>query len=442
MAQLRQSPSGPVISGVHIGDILIWDGAQWLPGPQSGGLPPGVNPGDVLTWDGIAWIPLPLPPFPPPTPTEFDFIVDSLADLLAVTGPPVGSQLNLPPGSIAVKSRIDLGGWVVNGNIGGNLIMGTGPLATGSQAGFLSDRTGPVIQGPGQQWINLWVGNLDVTQPAAVLGLGSRTTRCTFGGPIGGGPSASGQLVVSTSWSDVGSTITVSGIPAIVGQALWGPISLVGTHCGTGALDFSAGTPSPGRRIQAIGATFAELEVHTPWEGELTLQGCRVPNETAWIGFNRQTPGVNLKGNLAHDNSVLRETNVLESWRAQEEGAQGTNTETGFDAVSLGILNIERPGRYRLEWYGECNSGSAGDDWRFKAGISGTVPDAGWYANVRYESIATEHWMAVAGQIDLELPAGPTPEYVIQFSKATAGGTNVNIRRRRISLTLVEYATP
>jgi hypothetical protein len=37
MVQLRQGPSGPPIVGDNIGDILIWNGTEWVPGPQSGG---------------------------------------------------------------------------------------------------------------------------------------------------------------------------------------------------------------------------------------------------------------------------------------------------------------------------------------------------------------------------------------------------------------------
>lgn len=34
MAQLRLSPSGPVIAGENPGDVLIWDGDEWNPGPN------------------------------------------------------------------------------------------------------------------------------------------------------------------------------------------------------------------------------------------------------------------------------------------------------------------------------------------------------------------------------------------------------------------------
>lgn len=38
-------------------DILIWNGSQWLPGPNTqSGIPDGNNPGDLLVWDGTKWV--------------------------------------------------------------------------------------------------------------------------------------------------------------------------------------------------------------------------------------------------------------------------------------------------------------------------------------------------------------------------------------------------
>ena len=36
MTQLRLPPSGPRIVGTNVGDILIWNGTEWVPGPPSG----------------------------------------------------------------------------------------------------------------------------------------------------------------------------------------------------------------------------------------------------------------------------------------------------------------------------------------------------------------------------------------------------------------------
>jgi hypothetical protein len=43
MVQLRLGPSGPLISGDAPGDVLIWDGTEWQPGPVSGSSPLAVR---------------------------------------------------------------------------------------------------------------------------------------------------------------------------------------------------------------------------------------------------------------------------------------------------------------------------------------------------------------------------------------------------------------
>lgn len=120
MAILRQGPSGPPINGANPGDVLIWDGTQWLPGASSG-LPPGTdlgqllqwdgaawilidgsaNLGDVLVWDGAEWVPAALT-----GETAWDFIIEDVADF---PNPPAAGFIDLVDGSYAIKAGIDIG---------------------------------------------------------------------------------------------------------------------------------------------------------------------------------------------------------------------------------------------------------------------------------------------------------------------------------------------
>lgn len=43
MVQLRLPPSGPTIVGNDVGDVLIWNGTEWEPGPVSGSSAPALR---------------------------------------------------------------------------------------------------------------------------------------------------------------------------------------------------------------------------------------------------------------------------------------------------------------------------------------------------------------------------------------------------------------
>lgn len=45
--------------GENIGDILLWNGSEWLPGDNVAELPDGENNDDILIWDGTTWNPGP-----------------------------------------------------------------------------------------------------------------------------------------------------------------------------------------------------------------------------------------------------------------------------------------------------------------------------------------------------------------------------------------------
>lgn len=88
MPQLRLGPSGPPIVGNNVGDVLVWDGAEWVPGSTTGG-------------------------------TAWDHVVSSLADLPA----PVAGVIELTDGSWAFKAPIDLGANVLSVPSGVSVLM-------------------------------------------------------------------------------------------------------------------------------------------------------------------------------------------------------------------------------------------------------------------------------------------------------------------------------
>jgi hypothetical protein len=90
MAQLRQSPSGPAIVGNAPGDLLIWNGTEWVPGAPA----PGAS-------------------------SAFDFVVETLADLPA----PVAGVIELTDGSWAFKAPIDVGANIVRVPTGTTVLL-------------------------------------------------------------------------------------------------------------------------------------------------------------------------------------------------------------------------------------------------------------------------------------------------------------------------------
>jgi hypothetical protein len=160
MTQLRLSPSGPDIKAPNVGDVLIWNGTEWLAGPQAGGgvlagdangplaanevssLSPavgGVNIAlDDFTSDATEVRLLVRAPAGGPITsvlastlgfvTEFDFILSTRADLIAVPGVGAGPVFTLPSGSYAIKAAfaLDPGESMQVGNGVDVLMMGLG----------------------------------------------------------------------------------------------------------------------------------------------------------------------------------------------------------------------------------------------------------------------------------------------------------------------------
>jgi hypothetical protein len=77
--QLRTSPSGPLLRGTVPGQVLTWNGTEWLPGPAGG-------------------------------TTAWDHVVSSLSDLPA----PAAGVITLTDGSWAFKASVDVGANVVS----------------------------------------------------------------------------------------------------------------------------------------------------------------------------------------------------------------------------------------------------------------------------------------------------------------------------------------
>lgn len=50
-SRVKAPPSGPPIDGSTIGELLQWDGQQWVP------VAGGASASDILTWNGSAWAP-------------------------------------------------------------------------------------------------------------------------------------------------------------------------------------------------------------------------------------------------------------------------------------------------------------------------------------------------------------------------------------------------
>lgn len=171
MVQLRQGPSGPIIRGENIGDVLIWDGTGWVPG--AGGQ------------------------------TAWDHIVEELADLPA----PVAGVITLTDGSWAFKGSVDVGPNVVRVPSGTTVLLkGMGGFGEKVLSG--DDTRVLLLEG------SAYIETLDIDAPAgAAVELttnASLTTRsCHFTGDSQGVTMSAGL------WRDTLSRIT-GGAEAMV----------------------------------------------------------------------------------------------------------------------------------------------------------------------------------------------------------------------------------
>lgn len=159
MPQIRLSPSGAPLIGANVGDLLIWNGTEWLPGPGAGGTLAGDANGPLLanevsslspavggvnialddfTSDAVENRVLVRAPAGGPITSvlasslgfvgAFDFVLSSRDDLLAVPGVGAGPVFTLPSGSYAIKVgfALDPGESMQVGNAVEVLMMGMG----------------------------------------------------------------------------------------------------------------------------------------------------------------------------------------------------------------------------------------------------------------------------------------------------------------------------
>lgn len=77
MTNLRRGQAGEPLNGENVGDLLVWDGEEWVPGSPPAGM------------------------------SAFDFVLSSRDDLAAVVAPVAGVFL-LPTGSYAIKAAFAL----------------------------------------------------------------------------------------------------------------------------------------------------------------------------------------------------------------------------------------------------------------------------------------------------------------------------------------------
>lgn len=119
--------------GTAVGDILQWDGTQWILVAGGG------NVGDVLTFDGTFWTAA-----APTGQTAWDNIVTSLADL----PPDVAGERTLTSGSWAFKNAVDIAGSELVVPAGVNVLLkGMGfKTLTGSGASVLRVEGQAVIE--------------------------------------------------------------------------------------------------------------------------------------------------------------------------------------------------------------------------------------------------------------------------------------------------------
>lgn len=104
MAKLRIPASGPFIEGANPGDVLIWDGTEWNPGPVA----PAAN-------------------------SCVDFEINSLADFPE----PVGGVITLESGAYCIGGAVDLEG--------NRLVLPAGAEATFSGGSITSDVAGAAV---------------------------------------------------------------------------------------------------------------------------------------------------------------------------------------------------------------------------------------------------------------------------------------------------------
>lgn len=203
--------------GSAVGDLLQWDGTQWILVAGGGAA------GEVLTFDGSVWAPAAAPG----GQSAWDTIVTDLGDLPA----PVAGVITLPSGSYAIKAPVDLGTNILDVPAGNSvLIKGMGltkVLSTNNAAPMLNvageaaletlalaNAGGSALQCSGLA--NLLFCRLDasvgvaVTQTSGRLrDLGSRFTGASNGMSISGGDRT--ELIETLLQGGTGNALVLTG---------------------------------------------------------------------------------------------------------------------------------------------------------------------------------------------------------------------------------------
>lgn len=170
--------------------------------PPSGPFTNGNNVGDVLTWDGTDWVAAALGAV-----GAFDHALASRADLVAVVAP-VAGVFNLPSGSYAVTAPIALNAGeqlvVPNGN--SVLLMCMGPTKVVS-----SDPGGnPLLLAEAGSELDLITPYLNAQGAGNVALSSAGTVRCV-GGQISGSGNATAALRVTAGQFDATGTLFTAG---------------------------------------------------------------------------------------------------------------------------------------------------------------------------------------------------------------------------------------
>lgn len=164
-------------NGSAVGDLLQWDGSQWIL-VGSGG-----NPGDVLTFDGLQW----QPAAAPGGQSAWDTIVTALGDLPA----PVAGVITLPSGSYAFKNSVALGANTLLVPAGNTCLikgMGLGKVLSGSAGSVLNVKGEAVVESLAVS-ASAGVGILQDQAGSMLIASASRVTGGTVGYSITAGAS-------------------------------------------------------------------------------------------------------------------------------------------------------------------------------------------------------------------------------------------------------------